>query len=145
MFQVPVYEFNLPPNHVMRRRSDDWINATHILKVADYDNPRGLESWRERCRRGFMRRYRAGTWIPLPDGRELAAKNGVLDKLRPIFDFVPGDRSPPPAPKHETAASTKPRVPRQAAAQARKAATAAAVQPPYQHAQDYEQLDVRTQ
>ena len=23
----------------MRRRSDDWINATHILKVADLDKP----------------------------------------------------------------------------------------------------------
>ena len=23
----------------MRRRADDWINATHILKVADLDKP----------------------------------------------------------------------------------------------------------
>jgi transcription factor MBP1 len=23
----------------MRRRQDDWINATHILKVADLDKP----------------------------------------------------------------------------------------------------------
>ena len=23
----------------MRRKSDDYINATHILKVADYDKP----------------------------------------------------------------------------------------------------------
>ena len=52
-----------------------------------------------------------GTWIPLPDGRALAQKNGVLQKLQAIFDFVPGDRSPPPAPKHSTAAS-RPRVAR---------------------------------
>ncbi|KAK1080018.1 Transcription factor mbp1 [Friedmanniomyces endolithicus] len=148
---VPVYEFNLPPNHVMRRRSDDWINATHILKVADYDKPARTRILEREVQKGVHEKVQGGygkyqgTWIPLPDGRELAAKNGVLDKLRPIFDFVPGDRSPPPAPKHETAASSKPRVPRQAAAQARRAATAAAVQPPYQHAQDYEQLDVRTQ
>lgn len=56
---------------------------------------------------------RPGTWIPLHDGRALAERNGVLDKLLPIFDFVPGDRSPPPAPKHATAASSRPRVPRQ--------------------------------
>ena len=37
--QVPVYEFNVEGNHVMRRRVDDWINATHILKVADFDKP----------------------------------------------------------------------------------------------------------
>lgn len=93
----------------------------------------------------------AGTWIPLPDGRELAAKNGVLDKLRPIFDFVAGDRSPPPAPKHATAASSKPRAPRAPAQPRRqpgknpndspmKAATKrSAVYPP---APDYDQMDV---
>jgi ankyrin repeat protein len=51
----------------------------------------------------------SGTWIPLPDGKELAQKNGVLEKLLPIFEFVPGDKSPPPAPKHATA-SSKPRA-----------------------------------
>lgn len=52
-----------------------------------------------------------GTWIPLPEGRQLAERNNILDKLRPIFDYVPGDRSPPPAPKHTTAASRpKPRA-----------------------------------
>jgi len=63
----------------------------------------------------------------------------------PIFTFVPGDRSPPPAPKHATAASSKPRVPRGQAAQ--KRAAAAAAQPPpaanmYHHVQqDYEAMD----
>lgn len=56
----------------------------------------------------------------------------------PIFTFVPGDRSPPPAPKHATAASSKPRVPRQPA-QPRKVPA-----PPvyYQQHQDYDQMDV---
>lgn len=62
----------------------------------------------------------SGTWIPLPDGRDLALRNNVFDKLRLVFDYVPGDRSPPPAPKHTTAASNKPKVPKQAA-QPRKA------------------------
>lgn len=53
-----------------------------------------------------------GTWVPLPAGRELAHRVNVLDKLLPLFDYVPGDVSPPPAPKHTTAASTKPRVPK---------------------------------
>ena len=39
MYKVPVYELNANGNHVMRRRSDNWINATHILKVADLDKP----------------------------------------------------------------------------------------------------------
>lgn len=36
----------------------------------------------------------------------------VDNLLRPIFDFVKGDQSPPLAPKHVTAASTRPRKPR---------------------------------
>ena len=56
---------------------------------------------------------RTGTWIPLGDGRNLAEKNGVVDRIIKIFDYVPGDRSPPPAPKHATAASNKPKTNRQ--------------------------------
>lgn len=37
--QVPVFEFIADtrngPEYVMRRRQDNWINATHILKVAE--------------------------------------------------------------------------------------------------------------
>ena len=66
------------------------------------------------------------------DGRDLAAKNAVFDKLQPMFEFVPGDRSPPPAPKHATAASSKPRVPR---------APAPRRLPAYGQMQDYDQMD----
>ncbi len=55
-----------------------------------------------------------GTWVPLPSGRDLALRNGVFEKLRPIFDYVPGDISPPQAPKHTTAASNKLKLPKQA-------------------------------
>jgi hypothetical protein len=37
-----VYEFQFGADlkeHVMRRRHDDWINATHILKAAQFDKP----------------------------------------------------------------------------------------------------------
>lgn len=130
----------------MRRRSDDWINATHILKVADFDKPartRILErevqkGVHEKVQGGYGKyqgslyfavcdedecssREEKGTWVPLAEGRILAERNGVLDKLLPIFDFVPGDRSPPPAPKHATAASNKPKTSRQSAAARRMA------------------------
>jgi ferric-dicitrate binding protein FerR (iron transport regulator) len=48
-----------------------------------------------------------------------------LTKLAPIFDYVAGDHSPPPAPKH-TSAPSKPRAPRKSAAANRAAAAAAA-------------------
>lgn len=57
-----------------------------------------------------------GTWIPLAEGRGLAQRNNILESLLPIFDFVPGDFSPPAAPKHATATTAKPRAPRQSMA-----------------------------
>ncbi|KAF2758303.1 apses-domain-containing protein [Pseudovirgaria hyperparasitica] len=124
---VPVYEFNADGNHIMRRRGDDWINATHILKVADYDKPARTRILEREVQKGIHEKVQGGygkyqgTWIPLLDGRALAERNGVLERLLPIFDFVPGDRSPPPAPKHATAAASKPKA-RQTAAQRRTAA-----------------------
>ncbi|KAK8232324.1 hypothetical protein HDK90DRAFT_306216 [Phyllosticta capitalensis] len=119
---VPVYEFNVKGNHVMRRRADDWINATHILKVADFDKPARTRILEREVQKGVHEKVQGGygkyqgTWIPLHDGRILAERNGVLDKLLPIFDFIPGDRSPPPAPKHATAASNRPKAARQSVA-----------------------------
>lgn len=98
---------------------------------------------REKCKKVFMKksrvdmenikvcfspllnsRYRQltmtpGTWVPLAEGRILAERNGIYDKLAPIFEYTPGDRSPPPAPKHATAASNRPKAPK-AAAQPRR-------------------------
>ncbi len=40
--KIPVWEFQFGDElkeHVMRRRHDDWINATHILKAAGFDKP----------------------------------------------------------------------------------------------------------
>lgn len=36
---VPVYEMLCKGVAVMRRRSDSYLNATQILKVADFDKP----------------------------------------------------------------------------------------------------------
>ncbi|KAL8645739.1 MAG: hypothetical protein Q9210_006545 [Variospora velana] len=119
MEAVPVYEFNIGGNHVMRRRQDDWINATHILKVADYDKPARTRILEREVQKGTHEKIQGGygkyqgTWVPLHEGRLLAERNGVLGKLRPLFDFVPGPISPPQAPKHQTAASNKaPRMPK---------------------------------
>ncbi|KAI9891540.1 MAG: hypothetical protein M1814_002663 [Vezdaea aestivalis] len=115
---TPVYEMCINTMAIMRRRSDDYINATHILKVAGFDKPARTRVLEREVQKGIHEKIQGGygkyqgTWVPLADGRDLAERNNVLDALRPIFDFVPGDRSPPPAPKHITAASNKPKVPR---------------------------------
>jgi len=104
----------------MRRRADDWINATHILKVADFDKPARTRILEREVQKGVHEKVQGGygkyqgTWVPLGDGRQLAERNGVLEKMKPIFDFVPGERSPPPAPKHVTAGASRPRARREA-------------------------------
>ncbi|KAE8324463.1 hypothetical protein BDV39DRAFT_180311 [Aspergillus sergii] len=121
---VPVYEFKLDGESVMRRRGDDWINATHILKLAGFDKPARTRILEREVQKGVHEKVQGGygkyqgTWIPLPEGRMLAERNNIIDKLRPIFDYVAGDRSPPPAPKHTSAAS-KPRAQKNAAANRR--------------------------
>lgn len=122
----------------MRRRSDDWINATHILKAAGFDKPartRILErevqkELHEKIQGGYGKyqgwyreewsakqghlipNFILGTWVPLESGQALAQRNGVYDKLRTIFEFIPGNLSPPPAPKHTT---NKPKLPKKPA------------------------------
>lgn len=57
----------------------------------------------------------AGTWIPLEQGEALAHRNNVYDRLQPIFEFQPGNESPPPAPRHTSkpkAPKAKPAVPK---------------------------------
>lgn len=65
-----------------------------------------------------------GTWVPLERAKEIAALYNVGELLKPIFEFRPSTESPPLAPKHVTAASTKPRPAR---APARAAPAAAPV------------------
>ncbi|KAK0716764.1 hypothetical protein B0T26DRAFT_265755 [Lasiosphaeria miniovina] len=114
---IPVWEFQFGPDlkeHVMRRRQDDWINATHILKAAGFDKPartRILErevqkEVHEKIQGGYGK-YQ-GTWIPLEQGESLALRNNIYDRLRPIFEFQPGTETPPPAPRH----TSKPKAPK---------------------------------
>ena len=57
---VPVYELTVENNHVMRRRSDDWINATHILKVAEYDKPARTRILEREVQKGVHEKVQGG-------------------------------------------------------------------------------------
>ncbi|KAM0322745.1 hypothetical protein ACHAQA_009336 [Verticillium albo-atrum] len=118
--QVPVYEFQFGDDlkeHVMRRRQDNWINATHILKAAGFDKPartrileREVQKEKHEKVQGGYGKYQ-GTWIPLPQGLQLAQRNNCYDRLHPIFEYTPGNESPPPAPRH----TSKPKAPKRPA------------------------------
>ena len=60
----------------------------------------------------------------MEQGEALAQRNNVYEKLRTIFEFHPGNISPPPAPKHTTAKpkpqKKNPAVPKFATSKAQK-------------------------
>ena len=95
---IPVYEMELHNVAVMRRRSDSWMNATQILKVAGIDKGRRtkiiekeiLTGKYEKVQGGYGR-YQ-GTWIGYPRAREFCRQYGVEDSLRPLLDYdISGD------------------------------------------------------
>jgi transcription factor MBP1 len=121
----------------MRRRSDSWLNATQILKVAGFDKPqrtrvleREIQKGEHEKVQGGYGKYQgvlqcptclqlawnlsnlaSGTWIPLERGLQLAKQYNCEHLLRPIIEFQPAAKSPPPAPKH-LVAPTSGRPPR---------------------------------
>ncbi|KAL5508570.1 MBP1 [Sanghuangporus vaninii] len=103
---VPVYEMMCKGVAVMRRKSDGWLNATQILKVAGFDKPqrtrvleRDIQKGEHEKVQGGYGKYQ-GTWIPPERGLELAKLYNCDLLLRPIIEFQPDSKSPPPAPKH---------------------------------------------
>lgn len=60
VLQVPVYEFKIDGDNVMRRRADDWINATHILKVAGFDKPARTRILEREVQKGVHEKVQGG-------------------------------------------------------------------------------------
>ncbi|KZT62205.1 apses-domain-containing protein [Calocera cornea HHB12733] len=112
---IPVYEMICKNVAVMRRKSDKWLNATQILKVAGFDKPQRTRVLEREVQKGQHEKVQGGygkyqgTWVPMDRGLALARQYNVEHLLRPIIDFVPAEASPPLAPKHITAAPSKPK------------------------------------
>ncbi|THH02983.1 hypothetical protein EW145_g6631 [Phellinidium pouzarii] len=106
---VPVYEMMCKGVAVMRRKADGWLNATQILKVAGFDKPQRTRVLERDVQKGEHEKVQGGygkyqgTWIPLERSLELAKQYNCELLLRPIIDFQPESKSPPPAPKHVVA------------------------------------------
>ncbi|RIB28787.1 hypothetical protein C2G38_1951335 [Gigaspora rosea] len=116
---VPVWEFRVRSVAVMRRKTDSWLNATQILKVAEFDKPHRTRILEREVQKGEHEKVQGGygkyqgTWVPYQTGVDLAERYHVKELLQPIIEFQPSSESPPLAPKHVTAASNKPRKPRE--------------------------------
>lgn len=90
---VHVYEMEIQGVACMRRRSDGWLNATQILKVAGVDKGKRtkvlekeiLVGEHEKVQGGYGK-YQ-GTWISYKRGREFCRQYGVEEMLRPLLDY----------------------------------------------------------
>ncbi|KZF23354.1 hypothetical protein L228DRAFT_260194 [Xylona heveae TC161] len=93
---VSVYEMEVNKVAVMRRRSDSWLNATQILKVAGIDKGKRtkvlekeiLTGEHEKVQGGYGR-YQ-GTWIRYERGVEFCRQYGVEELLRPLLEYDMG-------------------------------------------------------
>lgn len=77
----------------MRRRSDGWLNATQILKVAGVDKGKRTKVLEKEILTGEHEKVQGGygkyqgTWISYRRGREFCRQYGVEDILKPLLDY----------------------------------------------------------
>lgn len=90
---VSVYEMEVSGVAVMRRRSDGWLNATQILKVAGVDKGKRTKVLEKEVLTGEHEKVQGGygkyqgTWISYRRGREFCRQYGVEDVLRPLLEY----------------------------------------------------------
>jgi regulatory protein SWI6 len=90
---------------VMKRRSDSWLNATQILKVAGVDKGKRTKVLEKEILTGEHEKVQGGygkyqgTWINYARGRQFCREYGVEDLLRPLLEYdtgVDGNGGPGP-------------------------------------------------
>lgn len=90
---VSVYEMEVNGIACMRRRSDGWLNATQILKVAGVDKGKRTKVLEKEILTGEHEKVQGGygkyqgTWISYKRGREFCRQYGVEELLRPLLDY----------------------------------------------------------
>lgn len=87
---------------LMRRCSDDWVNATQILKVAQFPKAQRTkilekqvhQFTHEKIQGGYGRFQ--GTWVPLDIAQQLAESNGIKRDEAPILYYKADESTPLP-------------------------------------------------
>ncbi|KAI1813216.1 hypothetical protein GGS20DRAFT_577754 [Poronia punctata] len=93
---VEVYEMEVNGVIVMRRRSDSWLNATQILKVARIDKGKRTKILEKEIQTGEHEKVQGGygkyqgTWIRFERGVEVCKQYHVEDLLRPLLTYDMG-------------------------------------------------------
>lgn len=84
----------------MRRASDNWVNATQILKAAKFPKAHRTRILEKEVQKGVHEKIQGGygrfqgTWIPLEVARPLAHKYNITDQMAPILSYVPDPNYP---------------------------------------------------
>ncbi|KAJ2794415.1 transcriptional regulator swi6, partial [Coemansia guatemalensis] len=92
---IHVYEMICRGIAVMRRRSDSWLNATQILKVAGVEKGRRTKILEREVLTGVHEKIQGGygkyqgTWVPFERGVQLCHQYAVFDYVRPILEHDP--------------------------------------------------------
>lgn len=83
----------------MRRCKDNWVNATQILKLCNFPKAKrtkilekGVQQGQHEKVQGGYGRFQ-GTWIPLPEARNLANEYGITSDMVPVLYIDPSDTS----------------------------------------------------
>ncbi|KAL3490448.1 hypothetical protein BJX62DRAFT_207162 [Aspergillus germanicus] len=90
---VSVYEMEVNGVAVMKRRSDSWLNATQILKVAGVVKARRTKTLEKEIAAGEHEKVQGGygkyqgTWVNYQRGVELCREYHVEELLRPLLEY----------------------------------------------------------
>ncbi|KAK2745661.1 transcriptional regulator swi6 [Myotisia sp. PD_48] len=93
---VSVYEMEVNGVAVMRRRSDSWLNATQILKVAGVAKARRTKTLEKEVAAGEHEKVQGGygkyqgTWVDYNRGVGLCKRYQVESLLRPLLEYDMG-------------------------------------------------------
>ncbi|KAB8225021.1 hypothetical protein BDV33DRAFT_164444 [Aspergillus novoparasiticus] len=93
---VAVYEMEVNGVAVMKRRSDSWLNATQILKVAGVVKARRTKTLEKEIAAGEHEKVQGGygkyqgTWVNYQRGVELCREYHVEEMLRPLLEYDMG-------------------------------------------------------
>ncbi|KAI1906266.1 transcriptional regulator swi6 [Ophidiomyces ophidiicola] len=93
---VSVYEMEVNGVAVMRRRSDSWLNATQILKVAGVVKAKRTKTLEKEVISGEHEKVQGGygkyqgTWVSYERGVELCRRYRVEHLLRPLLEYDMG-------------------------------------------------------
>ncbi|KAK6507447.1 transcriptional regulator swi6 [Arthrobotrys musiformis] len=110
---VSVYEMTVNNVAVMRRRDDDWLNATQILKVAGVEKGKRTKVLEKEILTGVHEKVQGGygkyqgTWINFERGKEFCRRYGVEDVLRPLLEYNPHRDGVDATPTKEQAMAAK--------------------------------------